>query len=371
MALALAVWLVPRGAESRAPAEQPPHAQPAELEPGAEAVEDRALRVVVAGSRPFVQPGSDAPKGLSVDVFQEAALAIGARFELSRESSVEAALRAVRDGRADIAVGPLSITAARARYVQFTQPYYQSSLAILAPAGDSLFSKLEPFLTVAFLAGTAGLVFVLALVGFFIWLAERKQNPTQFPDSPVRGIGIGVWLALVTMTTVGYGDRVPRTVAGRLVAAVWMLLSMIVASSLTAFMATALTLSQLDGPRVSQASHLRDRFVAVVAGTTGESFAKEHHARIRALPNLEEAINTVQAQEAAALVFDRPMLRYWLSEHPDSDLQISEANYQPQGYGFALQSSAAKFRNDLDVALLSLAAEGRVEALAEHWLGGH
>ena len=37
-------------------------------------------------------------------------------------------------------------------------------------------------------------------------------------------IGSGLWWAVQTTTTVGYGDHVPTTVAGRLVAAVVMLL---------------------------------------------------------------------------------------------------------------------------------------------------
>ncbi len=86
-------------------------------------------------------------------------------------------------------------------------------------------------------------------VGTLLWLAERRDNPEQFPATPVRGIGNGVWLALVTMTTVGYGDRVPITTAGRVMAGVWMVIALISASSLTAGIATALTLSQLEPRR--------------------------------------------------------------------------------------------------------------------------
>jgi voltage-gated potassium channel len=46
----------------------------------------------------------------------------------------------------------------------------------------------------------------------------RIVDPEEFPD-----IGTGLWWALQTVTTVGYGDVVPRNGVGRAVGAVFML----------------------------------------------------------------------------------------------------------------------------------------------------
>ena len=78
-----------------------------------------------------------------------------------------------------------------------------------------------------------GLVFVFGTVTF---LLEHGQNPqfAEFPD--------GLWWAFVTLTTVGYGDIVPVTSAGRVVAVMTMIFGIMVYSlvvaNLTVFIET-------------------------------------------------------------------------------------------------------------------------------------
>lgn len=54
--------------------------------------------------------------------------------------------------------------------------------------------------------------------GFLVWVYERDANPQMFGS-----IWDGLWFAVVTAATVGYGDKVPITTAGRIVASALML----------------------------------------------------------------------------------------------------------------------------------------------------
>lgn len=220
----------------------------------------------------------------------------------------------------------------------------------------------------AFAAGLGVLLLVLLGVGTLFWLAERRRNPEQFPDKPAAGIANGVWLAVVTMTTVGYGDRAPVSAVGRVIAAIWMIVALISASSLTAGIATALTLSQLDRAAISRLDELDGRRVAVVIGTTGAALADSHGARLVQTQNLDQAVARVLAGDADAVVFDRPMLQYYLKQHPDAGLRLSQGAWQPQGYGFAVKNDDRLVRA-LDVALLESGASGQTRRITTKWLG--
>lgn len=328
------------------------------------------LRVGVVGSSPFVFTDGATPRGLSLDVWRLLAETAGVSYDLSVFATVDAALAEVAAGRLDVAIGPISITSARCREVRFLQPYFQSSLSILASTRRQvIWDRIAPFLNRAFFAGTGMLVLILAGVGTLVWLVERRKNQGQFPDAVGKGIGAGTWFALVTMTTVGYGDKVPVTSLGRLISGVWMIISLLTVSSLTGAIATALTLAQLDEGLLSSADQMSGRKIAVLAGTVGVGFARRHRARVLEVKSVNEAASRVLAGDADAVVHDRPMLLNYLKEHPDVDLQLAEASYEPQGYGFAVAPSNASLQRRLNVALLQILEAGQGRTISARWLG--
>ena len=68
------------------------------------------------------------------------------------------------------------------------------------------------------------ILFFIVLFGFIFFITE--------PD--VKNFSDGLWWALVTVTTVGYGDITPMTSIGRLVASALMFLGLGLIASLTA-----------------------------------------------------------------------------------------------------------------------------------------
>lgn len=74
--------------------------------------------------------------------------------------------------------------------------------------------------------GLALTFFAVALVGAIVM---RIADPHNFPS-----LGLAVWWALQTVTTVGYGDVVPTTNAGRVVGGLEMVLGVSFIAFLTA-----------------------------------------------------------------------------------------------------------------------------------------
>jgi polar amino acid transport system substrate-binding protein len=328
------------------------------------------LRVGVAGDAPFVVERDEDLTGIAVELFREAAKASHLEFDLVKMETVPEGLLAVQHGDIDVLVGDVSITAARAERMRFSQPYFRSALGIatIRKETDSFVSKLTPFFSKSFFAATAVLLAVLCAVGTLVWLVERKKNPEQFPAAPARGIANGVWFALVTMTTVGYGDRAPVTPLGRVISGVWMVIALITASSLTAGIATALTLASLAQGGVDNIDQLTREKVAVVSGTPAVDFAKQTRVRVVPVENMEEGIEKLMIGEVKGVLFDKPQLIFFAREHPDKDIVVSRASYQPQGYGFALPLGT-QHQHALNLALLRLSEQGFTHKVVIGWLG--
>ena len=331
------------------------------------------LKVGIAGSAPFViQEGGAKPQGISLDIWNAVVEEATLEYQLIPQPSIKASLAAIASGKLDVAIGPISITPERlkAEKVEFTQPYFFEQVGVLLPAETpSLWSRLKPFFRLAALSSVGVLFVCLFIVGNLIWLAERGQNSDQFPRPYLRGVGNGMWFALVTLTTVGYGDRSPITPVGRWIAGVWMLVTLLAVSSITAGLASAFTLSLADisEEQFTKASDLRGASIAVVSETTSTQWGEYYQAKLKQTKTLEEAIALVASGQVEGAIFDRPALKYYLAQHPDLNLRIASFTLATESYGFAL-SANRKLERQLDVSLLELHQNGRIRDITERWL---
>jgi polar amino acid transport system substrate-binding protein len=207
---------------------------------------------------------------------------------------------------------------------------------------------------------------LLAAIGTLVWLFERRNND-QFASDPVRGIGAGLWWSAVTMTTVGYGDKSPVTLGGRIVGLAWMFAALIIISFFTASITTALTVDRLESA-IRGPEDLPRVTVASVAGSTSANYLDAHHITFRAVATPLEGLRVVAAGGVDAMVYDAPILQYLAKHELGGAVRVLPQVFDRQDYGIALPDGSA-LREPLNRALLDALAGDRWQALLERYLG--
>ena len=327
------------------------------------------IRVGITEVPPFVmQDEAGEWQGISIDLWREIAGNLDIDYELVPMAFPEL-LAGARDGSIDVAVGALTMTAEREAEFDFTHPFYQTGLAIAVPRHESpgILRSLGALISWQFLSLVAGLGLLLLAVGALLWLVERRRNAEQFGGSPAEGIGASFWWAAVTMTTVGYGDKAPVTLAGRLIALVWMFAGLIMVASFTAAITSALTVSNLQR-QINGPGDLPGNRVATVAETASAQYLSEQRIEQAPYADLTSAMRAVAEGHADAVVYDQPLMQYRNRDLGPQRLQVLPDTFAEQLYAFALPPDS-DLRGPLAQEVLRVTESADWRALLESYLG--
>lgn len=318
----------------------------------ARASDEEALRVGVRNVPPFsMTNGAGEWTGLAVDLWKGLAEERGWTYTFVEEPTVDALLDALRSGEIDLVTSGLSITPEREEAFDFAHPFLSSHLGILSLMEEEnrWLRTIRSAFSLPFLAALGSLSLVLLGAGAALYFFERRQNPDQFSEEPVSGLGAAFWWAAVTMTTVGYGDKAPVSLGGRLVALFWMFLSVIILSTFTASIVSSLALPSTV-QSIRSLSDIRAGEVATVAGSTAEDLLEANQLRPLPVASLYELKAVLGTRGIKAIVYDMPSLQFLLREL-SADAYLVDLPRQREDYGFALPQGSS-LREDLTIELL-------------------
>lgn len=323
------------------------------------------IRIAVIEFPPFVFKDL---RGFSIDMARIICERHGLEPEFVFYNTVPAVLNAVETGECDLDFSGTTITAAREKLVDFSHAFFDSGL-IVAVEATSENTILNFILKSLRVIGYSLLVFLfgLTVVAHAIWYLERNdEDDRSFPVAYRKGILDAYWWAIVTMTTVGYGDKCPKKFLGRVIASVWMIIGIIWFAAFIASLSSSLTINRIGIGEIKGLADLNDKKVAVIKGSTGENFMRYHNVTLMAVETLDDLIRSLKDETVEAAVYDAHALMYIAKE--DSEIKVVGEMFDVQKYGAAFpQGGNSPYRETFNIAILEMQESGEYDRIYNKW----
>ena len=164
------------------------------------------------------------------------------------------------------------------------------------------------------------LFFCSIIAAIIIWFVERNKN-SNINQSFIEGTGISLWWSHVTITTTGYGDIVPVTIIGRLVASAWMIMGIFIMSIITATITESVvglsSLNIFEEP-IAVLKHSHEERVAI------ENY-KGNQDNVKAYESYQKVIQAVKNKECYAALINSDVATWFekeLRSHKDPPLAV-------------------------------------------------
>lgn len=303
-----------------APAARDARSRPAPKVP----VGTRSLKVGVFDLPPYaMRMGKDDWSGIAVTLFREAAAKMGVDHDFVEYPDVSSAVRAVAAGECDVLAVGLDPTPERESEFDFSHAFEQSgtSVAVQLDHSPSLLRVAGQILDSKLLSVLAWVIGCMVAVAVLMTLIERRRTHSHFAGSWLKSLGESLWWSITTMSTVGYGDRVPVSWRGKLLGGVWMLVAFALMSILAGVIASDLTVNRFQ-PTISSVNQLPKVRVAAVKDSAALMDGAAQGLKVRAMPGLPEALEALQRREVDAVLGDTAALRYLVRENYALDMVV-------------------------------------------------
>jgi len=332
--------------------------------------QDAPLKVAVYDAPPYghVEPDGSID-GVSVDLWRRAAESLKREYRLVPVAQMEDILEGLERKDYDAAIGAITITPARLARVDFSYPTHRSGVAVAVRQDIGPMAALDSYGAVlGELVPLIALTFALLIVmGVAMWLAERQVRPHTH-ESVVDTLRDGVYWAVVTMTTVGYGDKTPKTTAGRVVAVFWMLASVALISILSTSIVSRMTAERVAGGLQITEADLAGKRLAAVAHSSGAEYLDERQLRYAPFDDLAAALAALARGQVDAVVNSVGALQYLVSTRFKNTIRPPQGVLEPAFMAVALPPGSP-LKKSLDEVLVGITAGAEWRRVEDSYFG--
>lgn len=327
------------------------------------------LRVGVKPAAPFVMVDERTGKisGFSIDLINAIASQITPPrdIEFTVHANIAEHLKAVSAGEVDLGIAATSITSERESALEFSVPFYRGGLAIVTRSEGSSWRIWDGLASAEFRFLLFWLLLFLLCCAHVIWFTEKGQKNT-FDDRWIVGVGQAMWWTIVTMSTVGYGDFVPRKPLSRLLGILIIVTGIVLFGVAIGVFSSSLTIKRLQSD-IRTPSDLEGKTVAVVRNSIAERTLRRRGIHVLRRESVDDILIAVETGVAVAGVHDVALLRYHVAR--------SAPNLDMVGPTFVEHDYAITFpiRNDIrkevNLALLEIMESdpSRYRLMLDEW----
>ncbi|GMY15051.1 glutamate receptor 3.6-like [Fagus crenata] len=279
-------------------------------------------------------------------------------------------VRLITTGVFDAAIGDIAITTDRTRMVDFTQPYIESGLVVVASVKELNYSAwvfLRPFTPMMWCVTT---IFFF-IVGVVIWILECRDN-AEFQGSPKRQVATMLWFSFSTLFY-AHKEKI-NNIASRCVLLVWLFVVLIINSSYIASLTSILTVQQLSSPIKGIETLINNKDpIGYQQGSYARNYLVEelgiHESRLVPLNSDEDYAKALKEGPhkggVAAVVDDRAYVELFLSTR--CEFSIVGQEFTKAGWGFAFPQDSP-LAIDMSTAILRLSEKGDLQRIHDKWL---
>lgn len=329
----------------------------------------RQLVVGVHDKPPFAFLEDGEWKGIGVDLWQMIADKLGYSFRFE-PLPYEDLTKALVEKRVDVIVGEITVSAADEEIIDFSQPFLQTNVLVAVNSEHWRQDWIKIMMGAwdwSIIRVLIGVFFAMMIVAVIIWLVERHGKDGHFSGKSHQGLGSAMWFSVVTMSGVGYGDKIPQTFLGRFITIIWIFCGLLLMTAFTATVASTVATAQTR-VAVTNMDTLKHQLNGVLSGGNAELLLRNEGAHVVKFESLETALAALNESKLDTVVGDGISLRYLLKESYPKRLHLLPVRLGLAHIAFGLPQGS-DLREPINVALLQVLDSPQWEKLTNQYVG--
>ncbi|XP_067942098.1 glutamate receptor ionotropic, NMDA 3A-like [Watersipora subatra] len=284
-------------------------------------------------------------------------------------------VRELLDGRADMVVGPFSITAERSAVIRYSAPFFYSGFSLMSIRRQNddtkWLSYLNPYPFNAWIIIILAACFTFSILGFFEWRNPRGTNASHDKDKQSYTLGTAIMAVFSLMSGNTISTKSPVSWPGKWIQNVWGFFSIIYLSVYTA----NLTSSIADSTSLFSFTGIRDeklKKLNVAAPSNGaiEQYIKliepqlYKNMKYYSIETIEEGIAQLRDGRLDVWMHDTPVIDYIIATENRNCTLKKLLTFAVDSYGIGFsREGMTEIKDSIDAKIVDYQMTGYMEKL--------